>query len=725
MNRVLDRILAPDSIAIIGASSDPTKRGYKAIQGLLNGDYQGHIYAINPKGTDILGLASYANISELPVGVDLALICTPAATIPDIIRQCGDQGVKGAVILASGFAEASPAGAQLEQQLLEIAHRAGVRIIGPNTSGMFNLHKNVNPLGLDNLKAGDIGVISQSGNMLLALALEAADNGNIGFSTYVGPGNQSDVGFSDYLQYLAADSHTRVATFYVEGFKNGRQFIDQARSITPDKPVVVYKSGSTEAGQRAAASHTGSLAGIYQMTRDLLQQAGVTVVTQSDEILPVAEGLALLKPARGPRVAILADGGGQATIASDRIAEAGLQLATISQYSQQALRAILFPQASVINPIDVAGSSDADPQLLARCADILAADEQVDMIFLVGMFGGYASRFAQQLHQQEMDTSQQLLNLSERCDKPLVIYSLYQPSKPAALQMLRKAGIPVYGSIETAVTIMAALAQRGCYIRQQRVSELCATIPPRVAASHAAQKLLNEAKEEHRDPYEHEAKQLLSHYDISIPTQQLVRNLKAIPTLGSELLSQPLAMKVVSRDIIHKSDAGGVKLNLRGQQALAAGYERILENCQRYQADADIEGVLLTPMAKPGVEVIIGVNRDPIFGLVLMFGLGGIFVEILKDVTFRSIPLSRLDARAMINQIKANKILDGARGQQPVDKEALVDLLLKVSQIVETHPEISEMDLNPVIAYPDGYSIVDARIITDTPITSQITGNIA
>lgn len=709
MTSSLHDFLAPDSIAIVGASADPTKRGYKALVGLLNDGYSGTIYPINPKADEIMGLKAYPSVTELPAAADMALICTPAKTIPTLLEQCGQNGIKGAIILASGFGEVDAAGAALEQQVLEAAQKAGVRIVGPNTSGIFNLHKKVNLLALDNVNAGDIGIISQSGNMLLALALEAENNGHIGFSTYVGPGNQTDVGFGDYLQYLGEEENTRVATFYVEGFKDGRGFLNVARETAKSKPVVVYKSGSTEAGQKAASSHTGSLAGSYEMTVDLLRQVGVNVVQNSDEILPVAEGLGLLQQAKGKKVAVLADGGGQATIASDRISEAGLELAELSDATRSALRDILFPQASLANPIDVAGSTDANPGLLSECMKILAQDDNVDMVFLVGMFGGYGIRFAAELQQEELNCANAIANLASQTDKPLVIYSLYAHVKPEPLERLRKAGLPVYDSIEHAVKIMSALGERGEYIQrcQATTSESPLNVDP--ACSQAFQ----QARTEGRDLFEFEAKKLLRSYGVDVPLELIIRNDEGFDSAVEAFGETPLAMKVVSKDILHKSDAGGVKLNVSGGAAMQQAHAAILESCAQYKPDAEIEGVLVTPMARKGTEVIIGMSRDPIFGPVLMFGLGGIFVEILKDVAFRAIPLSRDDARSMVDQIKARKILEGARGEAAVDKEALIDLLLKVSAIVDAHPEIAELDLNPVIAYDDGCAIVDARIIVD------------
>lgn len=708
----LHDFLAPDSIAIIGASADPTKRGYKAMVGLIKGHYAGKIYPINPKVPDILGVPTYPTLDDVPGAVDLALICTPAATLPGLLVECGRKGVKGAVILAAGFRETGPEGARLEQQVLDAARAGGVRIIGPNTSGMFNMHKQVNLLDLGNVIPGDIGFISQSGNMLLALVLEAEHNGHVGFSTYVGPGNQTDIGFNDYLRYLGEDPNTRVATLYVEGFRDGQRFLQVAREITPLKPVVVYKSGATELGKKAASSHTGALAGSYAMTVDLLKQVGVSVVPHSDQILPVAEGLALMQKARGKRVAVIADGGGQATITSDRISEAGLELAELSEATRKRLAAILFPQASLSNPVDVAGTSDANPEVLAQCMEIVAEDDNVDAVFLVGMFGGYHTRFAESLLGGEMRAAESMIELSRRIDKPLVIYSLYAPVKPPALRRLHEAGLPVYASIEYAVKVLQALGERGIYLQEQHGQPL----HPGFTPDEGMQAMFARAQNEGRDLYEFEAKSLLRTHGVAVAAERVATSADELADIATEFGERPLAMKVVSRDILHKSDAGGVKLNLVGEAALRDAFEQIMSSCRAYDANADIRGVLVTPMAKKGTEVIVGVVRDPIFGPVLMFGLGGIFVEILEDVAFRAIPLSRHDAQSMVEQLKGRKILAGVRGEAPTDKAALVDLLLTVSSIVSAYPQISELDLNPVIAYPDGYAVVDARIITNRSV---------
>jgi acetyltransferase len=545
--------------------------------------------------------------------------------------------------------------------------------------------------------------------MLLALVLEAEHNGHVGFSTYVGPGNQTDIGFNDYLRYLGEDPHTRVATLYVEGFRDGQKFLKMARDITAIKPVVVYKSGSTEQGRKAARSHTGALAGSYAMTVDVLRQVGVSVVQHSDEILPVAEGLGLMQWARGKRVAVVADGGGQATIASDRLAEAGLELAELGDDTRRRLGEILSPQASLVNPVDVAGSTDAHPSLLAECLAIVADDANVDSVFLVGMFGGYHVRFAEDLLGDEMRGAESMIDLAHRSDKPLVIYSLYAPVKPPALRRLHEAGLPVYSSIEHAVRVLAELGERGLYLAARAAQTPAEAATP----TEETQAIFATAQNEGRDLFEFEAKALLRAHGVAVPHEVVVHRADELAAAASAFGDAPLAMKVVSKDILHKSDAGGVRLGLRGETALREAFDAIMASCQAYRPGADIRGVLVTPMARKGTEVIIGVSRDPIFGPVLMFGLGGIFVEVLEDVAFRAIPLTRHDARSMVAQIEARKILEGVRGEVGVDQEALVDLLLRVSSIVAAYPQLGELDLNPVIAYEDGYAIVDARVIVN------------
>ncbi|MCB1880547.1 MAG: acetate--CoA ligase family protein [Gammaproteobacteria bacterium] len=701
--------LNPNSVAIIGASKDPTKRGFRAIQTLLQEKFAGAIFPINPKESEILGLPCHPDLAAVPQEIDLALICTPARTLPAMVKACGEKGVKGAVVLAGGFSEAGAEGTRLEQEMVAAARQFGVRLVGPNTSGMFNTHKACNLVGFSNLEAGGIGILSQSGNMALSLVTEGQINGHMGFSTYIGVGNEADLQFSEYLDYFGDDEQTKVVIAYVEGLKNGHAFLESARRVCRIKPVVLYKSGRTEVGQSAAKSHTGALAGSYGVARGALQQAGVTVVSQSDQILSVAEALALLPPPPSKRIAILADGGGHATIAADALTEQGMTLPRLSQQTRERLAAILPPAAALANPVDVAGGTDANPEVFADCAEAILADPSIDALLIVGLFGGYAIRFSETLGPIESHTASRLGGMIERFGKPIMLQSLYAPMRTESLVTLRAAGVPVHESVERAVRCLVSLAEYGA-ARARIAAEQPAAAP---AANTTASTVVSAARSEGRNSLlEHEAQALLKSYAITLPPSVLVSSPAELGQARDQLGEVPLAMKVVSRDILHKSDAGAVKLNVVGESEMSQAYAAIVKSSLAYRADADIKGVLVTPMArKGGVEMIIGVTRDPQFGPVMMFGLGGIFVEVLKDVVFRSLPLTAIDAAEMLDEIKAKAILGGVRGAPPVDRKALVDLMLRISQVCLAHPEIAELDLNPILGYADGYALVDARMI--------------
>ncbi|MCB1871253.1 MAG: acetate--CoA ligase family protein [Gammaproteobacteria bacterium] len=701
--------LNPNSVAIIGASKDPTKRGFRAIQTLLQEKFAGAIFPINPKESEILGLPCHPDLASVPQEIDLALICTPARTLPAMVKACGEKGVKGAVVLAGGFSEAGEEGTRLEQEMVAAARQFGVRLVGPNTSGMFNTHKACNLVGFSNLEAGGIGILSQSGNMALSLVTEGQINGHMGFSTYIGVGNEADLQFSEYLDYFGDDEQTKVVIAYVEGLKNGHAFLESARRVCRIKPVVLYKSGRTEVGQSAAKSHTGALAGSYGVARGALQQAGVTVVSQSDQILSVAEALALLPPPPSKRIAILADGGGHATIAADALTEQGMTLPRLSQQTRERLAAILPPAAALANPVDVAGGTDANPEVFADCAEAILADPSIDALLIVGLFGGYAIRFSETLGPIESHTASRLGGMIERFGKPIMLQSLYAPMRTESLVTLRAAGVPVHESVERAVRCLVSLAEYGA-ARARIAAEQPAAAP---AANTTASTVVSAARSEGRNSLlEHEAQALLKSYAITLPPSVLVSSPAELGQARDQLGEVPLAMKVVSRDILHKSDAGAVKLNVVGESEMSQAYAAIVKSSLAYRADADIKGVLVTPMArKGGVEMIIGVTRDPQFGPVMMFGLGGIFVEVLKDVVFRSLPLTAIDAAEMLDEIKAKAILGGVRGAPPVDRKALVDLMLRISQVCLAHPEIAELDLNPILGYADGYALVDARMI--------------
>ena len=711
-------IFYPKAIAIVGASKDPTKRGFRAIQKLLEEGYTGQIYPVNPKEASILDITAYPDIASIPGPVDLALVCTPAKTLPDVIAQCGQKGIKGAVVLAGGFAEAGPDGAALQAKMVEEANKWNVRIVGPNTSGIFNTHSACNIVGFSNLKKGGVGLLTQSGNMALSLATEAQSSGEIGLSTYVGIGNESDIRFDEYLQFFTDDENTSALISYVEGVKDGPRFLDALRRATRKKPVVLYKSGRTSAGQNSAKSHTGALAGDYAVNEGVLRQAGAILAKKSDEILPLAEALSLLGPLASRRVAVLADGGGHATIAADSLTELGMELPSLSRETQSKLAAILPSGAALVNPVDVAGGTDSNPAVFADCVDIILADPSVDGLIITGLFGGYGTRFSETLMPIELETSDKIAALGQQYKKPILVHSLYvnlsPKERPEPLVRIRKAGLPTYGSLELGTRCMQAMAEFGEAIRRP-ADEIETPVRPA-----AFDRILATCREQGRDfVMEHEAREILAVAGAQMAPIALAMTASEAAEKFVALGRVPVAMKIVSRDIIHKSDAGGVALNITDEDGARRAFDQIIANAGAYtqkhgQTAPDITGVLLTPMAKKGgVEIILGVVKDPSYGNVMMFGLGGVLVEVLKDVAFRAVPLSEYDARAMMDEIKGRVILDGVRGAKGVDKEALVVLMRRLSALCAACPEIKELDLNPVLAYPDGIDVLDARILLD------------
>ncbi|AKH20023.1 acetate--CoA ligase family protein [Sedimenticola thiotaurini] len=706
----LQPILAPGSIAVVGASRDAGKRGNMAIRYLQQNRFQGRIYPIHPKESEVLGLTCYPTVKSLPEAPDLALICTAAHTLPGLIRQCGERGIRGAVVLATGFSETGEAGQALEEEMVAAARAMGLRIIGPNTSGMFTTHCGANLVGFRDLRSGPIGLLSQSGNMALSLVTEAGQHPSLGFSTYVGVGNEADVQFHEYLDYFAADPYTRVIVGYVEGLKQGRRFLQSAARISREKPLVIYMSGRTAVGQQSARSHTGALSGSYALAKGVMRQAGVLLVERADEILPVANTLAATRgqlPLRGKRVAILADGGGHATIAADALHQLGLSIPRLGETTRNRLRELLPPSAAVNNPVDVAGGTDNHPQLFADCAEVLLADSDIDILLIVGLFGGYGLRFSESLSNDELQCARRLAPLPDRFDKPVLLQSLYRPLQPEPLRYLENTSIPLFSSIDEAARCLAAIADydqartRLADHEQSERAELSASVSDRIG------EVLQSGR---RCLYEYEALDALAAYGATVVPPQVIRDEQEFDEIVPSAAESRYVMKLVSRDILHKTDAGGVKLNLVPDDFVPA-YREILANARRYRPDAAIEGVLLAPMAEPGVEVIIGVTRDRQYGPVMMFGLGGVFVEVLQDVVFRALPLSRADALEMLDGIRGSKVLDGVRGGAAVDRQALVSLMLAVSDLCVNHPEIVELDLNPVLARPMDYCVLDARIL--------------
>jgi len=706
----LERVLNATSVAIVGASRNETKRGYQAIKTLLEQKFEGRIYPVNPKEKQVLGFKCYPRVSDIEDSVDLALITTPAKTVPSIIKDCGKKGVKGAVIIAGGFRELGAEGKRLEQEMLEVARKYNVRLIGPNTSGIMNLKNNLNLVGIPDVPKGDIALVSQSGNMALALITEASIKSQKGFSYYVGVGNEADVKFHEYLEFFGEDPDTKAILMYVEGMSEGRKFLQQAYRTTLQKPIILLKSGRSAAGKASAGSHTGSLAGMSEVAHTAFERAGIIVIDNPDELFPAAECLSSLPCIRNNSVGILADGGGHATIAADILTDLGVRIPQLSAKTQARLKEILPFTATVKNPVDVAGGADADPSVFAECARIMFKDHEIGGLLIVGLFGGYGIRFAKSLSLIEEDAAHRMGKLVRKRNKPIIVHSLYASKNTHPLELLRYYNIPVYDSLNVACKCVGVLAQRGAYLNEYH-AKVNFVFNWGAKAKHGGKEIIKAAKREGRNfLMEHESKALLRLHGAPVTDDRLAKTPGEAVKFAQEI-GTDVVLKIVSPQISHKSDVGGVKVGLRGEERIIKGFNEVVDNARRYNPDADIRGVLVCPMAEPDLEVIIGTKIDDQFGPVIMFGIGGIMVEVLKDVSFRVLPISSTSARKMMEEIRSAPILDGVRGKSPYDKKTLRKLLVMCSELIESYPEIREMDLNPIIVYPQGAKVVDARIL--------------
>jgi acetyltransferase len=707
---MLDKVLNAKSVAIIGASKNKTKRGYQAIKTLLADGFEGEIYPVNPKENKILGLACYKDIMDIEGDVDLALITTPARTIPDILKRCGQKKVAGAVIIAGGFRELGDKGKDLEQAVVKTAQENGIRFIGPNTSGMINLKTNMNLVGIQNAPLGNIALLCQSGNMALTLITEATIRKHEGFTYYVGVGNESDIKFHEYLEFFRNDPDTKVILMYVEGMSEGRKFLQEAYKTSIKKPIVLLKSGRSATGKRSAGSHTGSLAGVSEVAKAAYARAGIIVIENSDELFPVAETLSSQPPVKNNSIAILADGGGHATIAADLLSDYEIFMPQLSDKTQAQLRAILPEAASVVNPVDVAGGTDADPSLFADCVKIIIKDPNVGGILVVGLFGGYGIRFDKSLAIGEEAAAHRFGAMVKKRNKPILVHSLYSSHESRALDLLRHYDIPVHDSLDISCKCVAALCQYGNYLKSYH-AKTNFVFNWKTKAKREGDLIIETARREGRHVLlEHEAKRLIKLHGAQTDVGQVAKTQDEAWEIAKKTPGN-LVLKIVSPDILHKSDAGGVKLNLGSETDIRKGFRQIMENALAYNPKADIRGVYVAPMAQTGLEIIIGTKTDELFGPVIMYGLGGIMVEIMKDVTFWVLPISPASCRKMIEDTRSSVLLDGVRGQSGYDKKSLRKLISICSELIESYPDIEEMDLNPVILYEQGLDVVDARII--------------
>jgi acetyl coenzyme A synthetase (ADP forming)-like protein len=696
----LKTIFAPSSVAVIGASAKSQSLGRAVFANLLFAGYGGCVYPVNTKAKSVLGVRAYPSVLDVPDEVDLAVVLVPAGMVPHVLREAGRKGCKGAIVISAGFKEIGGEGIELERQLEEVARNYGMAVVGPNCFGVINTDPAISlnatfsrsfPL------SGKIAFISQSGAVGVA-ALEYAAGEKIGFSKFVSIGNKADIHENHMLEALADDPQTEVILLYVEDLENPKEFIGLAQRISEKKPILAVKSGRTVEGAKAAASHTGALSGSDEVYDSLFAQCGVLRVETLEELFRFGIAFANQPLPRGRRVAIVTNAGGPGIMATDASIRYKLDLATPEERTKNILKAHLPPTVSLNNPIDLIGDAGEARYQLALQA--VLADDNVDGVIVICV---------PQMMTNLEATSAVIAQQVKFSDKPVFAVYMATGDIEESLQILEEAQIPCYRFPEDAARALGAMAR---YVRWRKRPRTEFRLFDDVKPDKVREILKKARGEGRRFLPETEAHAVLSAYGLPTLRSTLVQN-EAEAIRVAEETGFPVVMKIVSPDIVHKVDVGGVRLNLHSKSDVKRAYEELIPQVQAAKRGADIWGVLIQEMVRNGKETILGMKRDPHFGPLLMFGLGGIYVEVFRDVIFRIAPIRELSARHMIEGIKGIKILRGFRGEPPSDIEAIAQSLARLSQLVTDFPEIDEMDINPLMVLPSGSGarVVDARIL--------------
>lgn len=699
-------IMNPRSIAVVGATNRPGSVGRAVFSNILSGGYQGVLYPVNPNSRSVLSVKAYPSLGHIPDQVDLAVIIVPAQSVTKVVEDAAAKGVKGLVVITAGFKEVGGNGIQLEEELKSVVRSHQLPLVGPNCLGVINTHPSVSMNASFATKmpaCGNIAFISQSGALCTAV-LDFAAGRNIGFSKFISFGNKADVNEIDLLAYLKEDPDTQVILMYLEDISAGREFIEIAREITwsSKKPMLAIKSGRSPEGARAASSHTGSLAGSDAAYDAIFMQSGIQRVETIAELFNYALAFSRQPVPKGNRVAIVTNAGGPGIVATDAAIRYGLTLSRFSESTKEKLIQQLPPTASIANPVDVIG--DATHERYEAAIRTILEDKEVDGAIVI---------LTPQAMTDILETAQIVPRVAKGIEKPVLCSFMGIVDVSEGVRYLERNGFPNYTFPEAAARAMASMVRFGELLRLEKRQVR------RVAADKEAASQIIKRKLEGRVSYfmpEWEANEILQCYGFPTLKGRLVQEASQLAQALEEV-GFPLAMKISSPDIVHKFDAGGVRLKIRSVEEAQAAYKEILANARSFNPEARIQGVLVERMARGGVEVILGSTRDPRFGPICMFGLGGTFVEALQDVTFRLAPMWEVSAEIMIRSIKAYKVLQGLRGLPPSDIEAIKDCILRLSQMVSDHPEIAELDINPLIVYPEGEGCVvaDSRILLSIP----------
>jgi len=707
MAHSLEKVFNPRSVAVIGASEVPGKAAERRTRSLIQGGYRGDIFLINPKRSELFGRKAYPNITAVEKEVDLVMIVVAPRFLVQAVADSAKMGAKGIIIITAGLGESGEEGKKIEAQVLQEAAKTGAYVIGPNCSGMFSASAQMNLLGVPPLKEGAISVLAQSGNVIDSLTHYAGVRG-AGFSKIISLGNAIGVSFPEYIEYLKDDPNTKAIMIYLEGIKDGNRLVQVARETAGEKPVIALKVGRSKAGARAAASHTGSLAGDALIVDAAFRQAGIVRVGNVDELFDMAHVFSTCPIPKGNRVAILSEGGGDNSIAADNAEICGMEVPVLSNETQERMKPFLLEGMPASNPIDYGGTAEENPHMITECVRVCMDDDQIDGIYITGFFGGFKDIIAPHVAELEEQTSRDLVALVKEKKKPVFVHTSFAREPITSLDILKAGGVPVFESSERTAQCLSALMKFALNREKFEGTRFLAT---KGEERPSVKNLLRQAREEKRNSLlETESRALLADYGLVLPRSELVRSGKEAAE-ASARIGFPVAMKVVSPEILHKSDAGGVKLNVGSRKAAAASFKEIMDNASAVAAKERVLGVMVSPMAPKGQECIVGMIRDKQFGPVIMFGLGGIFVEVLKDVSFRVAPLTEQDMDEMIGEIKGYKLLTGIRGERGKDIGAVKDILAKLNEIAVDNPEIQELDLNPVIVHEKGASVVDSRVI--------------
>jgi len=687
----------PQSVAVVGASRQEGKVGHEIVDALISGGFPGKIFPVNPKADEIEGLPCHPNLQAIGVVPDLVVIVVPARIVPAVMQECVDVGVKAVIIITAGFKEVGDDGRKIENTVLQIAKQAGIRIIGPNCLGLMVPEKKLNAsFGGDLPAIGGVGYVSQSGALMTAI-LDMAKANDIGFSALVSIGNKADVDELDIMEALGNDAQTSVVAGYLESITDGDRFVHQMERISRDKPVLLIKSGGTGAGAKAATSHTGSLAGSEIAYEVIFDRSGIIRCDSIRTQFEYAQAFVYQPLPPGPRVAVITNAGGPGIMVADAIEREGLTFASLSDETISRLTEALPAAANVHNPIDVLG--DAMPDRYELALEVVLADPGVDAAIVV-------------LTPQAMTdcdgTARAVVHASAQPHgKPILASFLGGPRIAEAVRILQHGNVPQYDSPESAVTTIKVMND---YVEWKSRPKRVVKLFP-VNRRKVEQIIDRHLRRGAREIAEMESKEILEAYGFVTPQGMIATSAEQAANIADQL-GYPVVMKIWSPDIVHKSDVGGVKVGLNGPQQVMDAFDLMSYRIPKKVPDANILGVLVQEMCSGGMEVILGMHRDPHFGPLLMFGMGGITVEVLKDVAFYLAPITADEARGMLVRTKAYQLLLGVRGQAGVDIDVIAEGIQRLSQLVTAFPEIQEMDINPFLVGPEGTTpiAVDARI---------------